>query len=344
MRNSSMTRCIQNHCDIASPASNYKPTISLVIPTYNVAKYIDRCLYSCVNQSYQLIEILIVDDCGQDDSIVRAEKWCQADHRINIIRNETNLGTFHARRVGTERASGDYIIYLDPDDFLDLDACRHLQKTITDENPDIIFYGVEKNPKPIWVKRTVSPSFEFTSRSNMHRQFLLAKSVSLGTPGKAYAADIIKAAFRVLNISHKERLVFAEDALILYAALCLSNKAASVKELIYTYHINDLSITSQKDDRILKFKLSQIDTILRHMSAASKKITPANNLPTAVEIFKFFEKRLLADRYYLARHSHDSAGRAQYLNCAFQILLLRRRFVDVFRIFVYLLTFSSIKI
>ncbi|EGJ3618626.1 glycosyltransferase family 2 protein, partial [Campylobacter jejuni] len=98
------------------------PKISIILPTFNVEKYIAKALESCINQSFKDIEIIVVDDCGSDKSIDIAKEYAKKDERIKIIHNEENLGTFAARNNGVKAAGGGYIMFLDPDDYLELEA------------------------------------------------------------------------------------------------------------------------------------------------------------------------------------------------------------------------------
>ncbi|STQ83546.1 putative beta-1,3-galactosyltransferase [Helicobacter fennelliae] len=108
----------------------HAPLISIVIPTFNVESYIARCLESCINQTLHDIEILIIDDCGSDDSIAIARDYAKKDSRIKIIHNPRNLGLFRSRTAGEKQARGAYILSLDGDDYLDLSTCKILYKTI----------------------------------------------------------------------------------------------------------------------------------------------------------------------------------------------------------------------
>ncbi|WP_243832725.1 MULTISPECIES: glycosyltransferase family 2 protein [unclassified Campylobacter] len=74
--------------------------ISIIIPTYNVEKYIARALESCINQTFKDIEIIVVDDCGNDKSIEIAKEYAKKDTRIKIVYNEENLGLLRARYEG----------------------------------------------------------------------------------------------------------------------------------------------------------------------------------------------------------------------------------------------------
>lgn len=100
------------------------PKISIIIPVYNVEKFISRAIDSAINQTFNDIEIIIVDDCGEDKSIDIAKEYQKNDGRIKIIHNEKNLGTFAARNNGVLNSKAEYILFLDSDDYLDLRACE----------------------------------------------------------------------------------------------------------------------------------------------------------------------------------------------------------------------------
>ena len=87
------------------------PKISIILPTFNVEKYIARAIESCINQSFKDIEIIVVDDCGSDKSIDIAKEYVKKDERIKIIHNEENLGTFAARNNGVKAAGGGILCF-----------------------------------------------------------------------------------------------------------------------------------------------------------------------------------------------------------------------------------------
>jgi len=93
--------------------------ISIIIPIYNVELYIERCLLSALNQTYRDIEIILVDDCGQDNSMVVAQQIVKNHpngHKVLILKHEHNRGLSAARNTGIDASSGEYVYYLDSDD------------------------------------------------------------------------------------------------------------------------------------------------------------------------------------------------------------------------------------
>ncbi|QBZ83545.1 Putative glycosyltransferase EpsH [Hydrogenovibrio crunogenus] len=119
---------------------------SIIIPVFNVASYIETTLYSCSNQVYKNIEIIVVDDGSVDESLEIIERFAKQDCRIKIYTHPLNQGTLQARLTGIEAASGDFTIFLDGDDYLDVHTINELFNIVIrqDQAPDIIEFGYEE--------------------------------------------------------------------------------------------------------------------------------------------------------------------------------------------------------
>lgn len=96
----------------------YGPVVSVIIPVYNVEKYIDHCLESVVGQSWKKLDILLINDGSEDHSLSRCLRWKERDRRIRVF-NQENKGVSCARNTGIEEARGEYLAFVDPDDWLD---------------------------------------------------------------------------------------------------------------------------------------------------------------------------------------------------------------------------------
>ena len=99
--------------------------ISIIVPVYNSQQHLEQCIESLVNQSYRNIEILLVDDGSTDGSLEIIENFAQHDQRIKVI-VESNLGVAAARNTGLDHVTGDYICFVNSDDFVGKDYCQHL--------------------------------------------------------------------------------------------------------------------------------------------------------------------------------------------------------------------------
>lgn len=101
--------------------------ISLIIPVFNVEKYLDKCVETIVNQTYSNLEIILVDDGSTDSSGEKCDYWKKKDNRIIVI-HKKNGGLSSARNAGIEIATGKYISFIDSDDFIDLKMIEILRK------------------------------------------------------------------------------------------------------------------------------------------------------------------------------------------------------------------------
>lgn len=115
--------------------------ISIIIPVYNVERYLAECLDSCINQTLEDIEIICVDDASPDNSIKILEEYQQKDSRIKIIRHEKNRNLGGARNTGLENATGEYIWFVDSDDYIDTKACQILYDAIKEFDVDMLCFS-----------------------------------------------------------------------------------------------------------------------------------------------------------------------------------------------------------
>ncbi len=121
-----------------------KPKISVIIPMYNVEKYIDKCLHSVRNQTLQDIEILCVDDCSPDNSRQIVEKHATQDSRITLIIHEKNLGLGGARNTAIRVAKADFIASVDSDDYMLPDMLKRLWVASEEGNFDVVGCGFNR--------------------------------------------------------------------------------------------------------------------------------------------------------------------------------------------------------
>ena len=114
------------------------PLVSIVIPIFNVEKYISQCLNSAISQTYQNIEILCIDDNGEDESMKIVSSLSETDSRIKIIHHKTNLGLGPARNTGIRTSRSDYIYFLDADDWIKPNEIENLVIAATQNSADIV--------------------------------------------------------------------------------------------------------------------------------------------------------------------------------------------------------------
>lgn len=116
------------------------PKVSIIMPIYNVEQYLEQCLDSCINQTLEDIEIICVNDGSPDNSMQILENYSKKDLRIKII-NQENQGISETRNNGFKFASGDYILFLDSDDWLKENACEVAYNQAIKNNNDFVYFS-----------------------------------------------------------------------------------------------------------------------------------------------------------------------------------------------------------
>lgn len=229
------------------------PKISIVLPIYNIDKYLREGLDSVIGQTYNQLEIVCVDDGSSDFCPDILQEYARKDKRIKVITQE-NSGTLIARKVGVAEATGDYIMFLDPDDTLGLTAVADVVEKMVHGDYDVIVFGCtflgESFDNPT-IKKYFDKHFngclQHYGTLNTRAEILTECFVNHGIPyhqwGKAYRADIVKQAF---NLIPDKRCVFAEDqgtALFLFNH---ASKMAFLNKRLYCYRIGTGISTQSK--------------------------------------------------------------------------------------------------
>lgn len=189
--------------------------ISVIVPVYNVEGYIDKCIKSLINQTYHNIEIILVDDGSTDNSPGICDSWASNDSRIKVI-HIPNGGVSHARNVGLDAAIGDYVGFVDSDDWVEPDMYEKMLKVIHEDDSDICGGGYVKdfeNTQEIILK--IGEPCYFSNIETMkwmfseHRPKLLFWEV----------CDKIFKKKLVTNIRFKENITMCEDMLFTWNVL-----------------------------------------------------------------------------------------------------------------------------
>lgn len=123
------------------------PAISVVVPAYNKEPYIKQCMDSLVNQTLKNIEIIVVDDASTDNTLQILRDYEKKDSRVKIIAKDHNCGRHVARKTGVQETIGDYVLFVDADDEIELKACEVLYSYVTNNPADILHFGVSIHPE-----------------------------------------------------------------------------------------------------------------------------------------------------------------------------------------------------
>ena len=163
------------------------PKVSVIIPVYNVEKYISKCLNSVVNQTYKNIEIVIVDDGSKDNSGVIVDNFASNDKRVVVLHKE-NAGVSAARNDGLRKSTGEYVVFVDSDDYLELDFIEYYISIIVDTNADVVC-GLKHFS--IW-NRTQSSDFNYSGIDRVKAmRYIYLEKINVAVWNKIYSKELI---------------------------------------------------------------------------------------------------------------------------------------------------------
>lgn len=178
--------------------------VSIVLPIYNVEKYLDRCIESVINQTYRNLEILLVDDGSPDDCPQKCEEWAKKDGRIKVI-HKANAGLGYARNTGIENASGEYICFFDSDDYIDPSTIEKAYNTAQKNNSDMVLFGHYDVNAQGKIVRTYIPTIDKESYVSSEVQEVLLPDLVSDNPATGKSTNLwLSACFCMYSMERKK--------------------------------------------------------------------------------------------------------------------------------------------
>lgn len=210
--------------------------VSIIIPVYNAEKYLTECLDSVIDQSYQNLDVLLVDDGSSDNSLPICKRYESQDKRVRVLTG-SNGGVSKARNRGLKNASGDYIMFVDSDDIVERDTVEKLLNIIQSNDVDISMCKLTRfsnNTRPTIVN---SQKYEtnILSRDEALKKLLYQNGIVAGP----YCKLIKKELFN--EVSFQEGVKFAEDLDVTYQLISKSKNVALATFIGYLYRIHSTS-------------------------------------------------------------------------------------------------------
>lgn len=260
--------------------------ISVVVPIYNVEKYLKTCIETIIKQTYKNIEIILVNDGSTDNSLQICNEFKEKEKRIKVI-NKKNGGLSDARNIGLKKAKGKYICFIDSDDFINEKYIEELHSLIIKNNAQIAicsFENVNEFGESIYKKEIIS---QVVSRKEMLEQ-MNNKSfypASIVAWNKLYDINLFK------NIIYPEGKIH-EDEFTTYKLYYLSEKVVTTSECLYYYRMVPTSIMNKK------FNIKRLDV-----------------LEALEERMNFFLEKKEQGLYDLALIQYEKVLIGNYVNC-----------------------------
>ena len=231
-----------------STLHNKKKIISVIVPVYNTAKYLNRCLDSICNQTYKYLEIICIDDGSNDGSEKIVDEFAYKDKRLKIL-HQSNHGESHARNMGLRMATGEYITFVDCDDYLERTMYQQMADAIEKYNVDMVACRYFKNDIP------VTNDLPITDKVITDREKLLVY-VYQRDAYRGFSGYIWCKLFRnqILLNRQNEKIMFDERIhlggdILYFAQIALNtNTTLYIDKPLYHYVQRDTSATHSQDE------------------------------------------------------------------------------------------------
>lgn len=266
--------------------------VSIIIPAYNVESYIEDCLNSIINQTYKDLDIIVINDGSTDKTVEKIQGFLHTDKRITLI-NQENKGLSSVRNLGLQLVAGDYVMYVDSDDWLDLDTVENCVNRIIETQADVCFFSYLSEFKGRSEERTLFTSdklFEKEECIELQRRLLGPMDQELCIPQrldsygsfamKLYRKDLLKG----MVFTDTTLIGTAEDVLFNVEFFLRVKRAVYINKPFYHYRKTvSTSLTSIYRPRLLTQWCCLFD--LMSQFAISERAKKALNNRIAISLF-----------------------------------------------------------
>ncbi len=251
-----------------------KSKVSIIVPIYNAELYLSRCLDSLIRQTYKNIEVICVNDGSIDRSLEIAMTYSQQYSEIIVI-NKLNTGVSDSRNLALQQATGDYVMFVDSDDWISPNMVEHLLKEAVTHNAELIMCGYSREYKD----RTKEKVFELPNRviyenddlNQLHRQLFGPLNHELGNPESLDAIGTVWGKLYDMSILRKYNLKFVdlriigsnEDGLFNVGVFEYLTKVVFINQALYHYWKENSSSITSKYNAELQLQWKQLFEYLK---------------------------------------------------------------------------------
>lgn len=244
------------------------PLISVVVPIYNVEKYLEECVQSILRQTYRNLEIILVDDESPDSCGILCDDFQKKDNRIRVI-HKKNGGLSDARNAGIEIAGGEYITFVDSDDYLDCGFIEELYKSIREGHYDIAISKMKRtNQRNEEIKEKEINKIALNAEAALNKM-LYGKLFSTSACGKLYKMSL----FMDIRFPYGK---FSEDLFTIYQVFLKSDRVVFIDYIGYYYYYRE-----EGSLVVSKYNIKQLEAF-EAMEEIKSKIGGMNQFKKAI--------------------------------------------------------------
>lgn len=225
-----------------------EPLISIIVPVYNVEKYIHKCINSIIDQTYKNLEVLLIDDGSTDSSSDICDKYEKLDKRVKVIHKKNN-GASVARNIGLEVARGIYIAFVDSDDYIDKNMYKDMIEKLLEYDCDLVMCDCYKVSETSKEKFTHDIRDGFYDKRQLYKEYynklLMKDDINYPPTISNWVCLIKKEIIKENNLKYVEGIRFSEDLLFGSQVMYYVERFYYMKnKYYYNYICNPLSVTN----------------------------------------------------------------------------------------------------
>ena len=281
--------------------------VSVIVPAFNAEKYLDRSIKSIINQTYENLEIIIIDDASKDNTKKIIQKYASLDSRIRPIYSEMNRGVSKSRNMGLQSFTGDYVLFMDADDYIVKNVIERMINASIKYKADVIdsyhLMIYSNNDKTYYFTENKIPKEDIVMGNLQENIDVLTKSTYI--TGKLIKSDLVKGLYFNEDLRRYEDLVYEHQL-----KLKLTNMVFLKDALYYYYQVSDSLINTlgekhvsyldaaeevmflyKKEKKELKERIEALLVTNAFLTAITKVVKNNYSLETNTDIlFDFFER------------------------------------------------------
>lgn len=271
--------------------------ISVIVPVYNTECYLPMCLDSILGQTHREIEVILVDDGSGDKSLNICMESAKRDSRVIVIKSK-HQGSVSARKLGAERATGEYCMFVDSDDWIKKNLIESLLQFVVDKSTDIVNYNmssVEGNHVTDWKYSISEGVYERQQLVNIYKKMMF--DFEKARPGiiQSLCTKLIKRNILMLSMEGiDDRFAMGDDAAVVYKAMLIADKVVVIHKSFYFYRIHPFSMCHTKEEN----PFFKIECFQKYMQSIFSKYDMQYKLNEQLKMYLMsFIKKAVADTY-----------------------------------------------
>ena len=296
------------------------PTVSIIVPIYNCAKYLGRCLDSILKQTFHDLQVICIDDGSTDDSYSVASHYRKLDRRIICYKNDINQGPSYTRNVGLAQSKGEYVLFVDSDDWLMQDAVKIAVEYSVANDLDVLYFNFQSVYENDIAKETCQSISEERQKAYAvcDGKILFMDMITDGEYRSMACLAMYKRAFLSNQKLCFYNGIIHEDELFSYKTILSAKRAAYIPQKLYIYYRRNGSIMNDEKNLLKRLKSDLIIYYEMQAFCFERKFTEDVCKTIGILLYNTYSR--IRNHYAKMMNSDCDAGEVEFSDIRYQIM------------------------